>query len=142
MPAEDRSVQFHAASQLTPSHWFELQHVIQHRVLRYFRTQDLLDEADANGMLSWQGTGGFSIDASVRIEGDDRAGLGIGFLCDSTSFFHGHIRLGDRRREQECAEKSCYGGCKNIQPHVTWLHGRVFELRLARGFFLDDDRTV
>jgi hypothetical protein len=26
-------------------------------------------------MLSWQGSGGFSIDASVRIEGDDRAGL-------------------------------------------------------------------
>ena len=34
-----------------------------------------LDEADANGMLSWQGSGGFSVDASVRIEGDDRAGI-------------------------------------------------------------------
>jgi hypothetical protein len=35
-------------------------------VLRYFRTQDLLDEADANGMLSWQGSGGFSIDAEIE----------------------------------------------------------------------------
>ncbi|MCH7532425.1 MAG: transposase [Gemmatimonadetes bacterium] len=26
-------------------------------------------------MLSWQGSGGFSIDASVRIEGEDRAGV-------------------------------------------------------------------
>ena len=26
-------------------------------------------------MLTWQGSGGFSIDASVRIEGDDRAGV-------------------------------------------------------------------
>ncbi len=74
-PAPDHSVQFHAASHLTSSHWLELQHVIQHRVLRYFRTQGLLDEADANGMLSWRGSGGFSIDASVRIEGDDRPGV-------------------------------------------------------------------
>ena len=35
----------------------------------------VLDEADAHGMLSWQGSGGFSIDASVRIEGEDRAGV-------------------------------------------------------------------
>ena len=28
-----------------------------------------------SSMLSWQGSGGFSIDASVRIEGEDRAGV-------------------------------------------------------------------
>ena len=44
-------------------------------MLRYFRTHGLLDEADAHGMLSWRGSGGFSIDASVRIEGEDRAGV-------------------------------------------------------------------
>ena len=42
---------------------------------RYFRTHGLLYEADAHGMLSWQGSGGFSIDASVRIQGEDRAGV-------------------------------------------------------------------
>ena len=26
-------------------------------------------------MLTWQGSGGFSVDASVRIQGDDRAGV-------------------------------------------------------------------
>ncbi|MSR21888.1 MAG: hypothetical protein EXR91_13120 [Gemmatimonadetes bacterium] len=26
-------------------------------------------------MLTWQGSGGFSVDASVRIEGEDRAGI-------------------------------------------------------------------
>ena len=26
-------------------------------------------------MLTWQATGGFSVDASVRVEGDDRAGI-------------------------------------------------------------------
>jgi hypothetical protein len=72
---DDEGVRFHASSQLTSAHWLELQRVVQRRVLRYFRTQDLLDEADANGMLTWRGSGGFSIDASVRIEGDDRGGI-------------------------------------------------------------------
>ena len=44
-------------------------------VLRHFSRHDLLDEADSHGMLSWRGSGGFSIDASVRIEGEDRAGV-------------------------------------------------------------------
>jgi hypothetical protein len=72
---DDGDARFHAASLLTEPHWRDLQRVVQRRVLRYFRSQDLLDEADANGMLTWQGSGGFSIDASVRIEGDDRAGV-------------------------------------------------------------------
>ena len=50
-------------------------HVVQRRVLRYFHRHGLLDEADAHGMLSWQGSGGFSIDASVRIEGEDCQGV-------------------------------------------------------------------
>jgi hypothetical protein len=73
--ADGRGAQFHAASQLTATHWHDLQRVVQRRVLRYFRTQDLLDKTDADGMLTWQGSGGFSIDASVRIEGDNRAGV-------------------------------------------------------------------
>ncbi len=35
----------------------------------------LLDELDAAGTLTWQGSGGFSVDASVRIEAEDRAGI-------------------------------------------------------------------
>ena len=41
----------------------------------YFRRHGLLDELDAAGMLTWQGSGGFSVDASVRIEAEDRAGI-------------------------------------------------------------------
>ena len=73
--APDGEARFHEATGLTPEHWLEFQHVVQRRVLRYFRTHGLLDEADAHGMLSWQGSGGFSIDASVRIQGEDRAGV-------------------------------------------------------------------
>jgi Putative transposase len=68
---DDGDARFHATSHLTAAHWLDLQRVVQRRVLRYFRTQGLLDEAGADGMFS----GGFSIDASVRIEGDDRAGV-------------------------------------------------------------------
>jgi hypothetical protein len=55
---------FHEAAQLTAERCQELQHVVQRRVLRYFHRHGLLDEADAHGMLSWQGSGGFSIGSS------------------------------------------------------------------------------
>jgi Putative transposase/Transposase zinc-binding domain len=71
----DEEVSFHEAALLTPEHWHALQYELQRRVLRYFRRHGLLDKTDAHGMLSWQGSGGFSIDASVRIEGEDRAGV-------------------------------------------------------------------
>ena len=52
--------------------------LLQRRVLRYFRRHGLLDEIDAAGMLTWQGSGGFSVDASVRIEAED----GTPFISD------------------------------------------------------------
>jgi hypothetical protein len=44
-------------------------------VLRWFARAGHLDPADAREMASWDHGGGFSLDASVRIEGHDRAGL-------------------------------------------------------------------
>jgi hypothetical protein len=73
--ADTSAARFHEATLLQPEHWTRLQGVVQRRVLRYFRTHGLLDELDALDMLSWQGSGGFSTDASVRIEAEDRAGL-------------------------------------------------------------------
>ena len=71
----DGTVRFDEASLLDEHHWLGLQRVVQRRVLRYFGMRGLLDEADAEGMLSWQRSGGFSIDAAVHIQGDDRAGV-------------------------------------------------------------------
>ena len=45
------------------------------RVLRWFARRGLLDSSAAADMRTWRGTGGFSIDGSVRIEGEDRAGI-------------------------------------------------------------------
>lgn len=39
------------------------------------RNKRLLAPITAADMRTWRGTGGFSVDGSVRIEGEDRAGL-------------------------------------------------------------------
>jgi hypothetical protein len=66
---------FHGAAALSPTHVHQLEATVQRRVLRLFARRGLLDEADTDDMLGWQGSGGFSVDASVRIEGEDRAGI-------------------------------------------------------------------
>ena len=48
---------------------------IQHRVLRLFIKQGLLDSVAAEEMAQWQHGGGFSLPAKVRIEAKDRNGL-------------------------------------------------------------------
>jgi hypothetical protein len=73
--AGDGEVSVSEASELTPDHIRQLESTPQRRILRPFRRHDLIDEANAAGILTWQGSGGFSVDASVRIEGEDRAGI-------------------------------------------------------------------
>ena len=69
------SVQFHEATHLTASDWDQLQHTVRHRVLRYFHRHSLLERHVTDDMLTWQASGGFSIDASVHIPARDRTGL-------------------------------------------------------------------
>ncbi|MEQ1857980.1 MAG: transposase, partial [Longimicrobiales bacterium] len=73
--ALDRDASFHEAADLSPTHVQQLEATVQRRVLRLSARRGLLDVADADDMLTWQGSGGFSVDASVRIEGEDRAGI-------------------------------------------------------------------
>jgi len=47
---------------------------VRRRVLRWFARSGLLNADDARDMLAWD-NGGFSLDASVRIGENDRAGL-------------------------------------------------------------------
>jgi hypothetical protein len=48
---------------------------VRQRVLRWFTKQGYLDPDDAQDMAQWANGGGFSLDASVRIEAHDRKGL-------------------------------------------------------------------
>ncbi len=69
------AVQFQEATHLAASDWGELQHTVRHRVLRYFHRCGLPERHVTDDMLTWQASGGFSIDASVHIPARVRAGL-------------------------------------------------------------------
>jgi len=68
-------LRFHEATTLTPRLLEHLRHEIRRRVLRHFTRHPLLEPHDPEDMLSWDHGGGFSLDASARIEANDRAGL-------------------------------------------------------------------
>jgi hypothetical protein len=70
----DGEVRFHEATHLSADDARALAPVLQRRILRLFQRRGLLDEHTVDDMLTWQGTGGFSLDAAVRIHGSDRAG--------------------------------------------------------------------
>jgi len=67
-------VRFHEATHFSADDAHALTPVLQRRILRLFHRRDLLEAHTVDDMLTWQGTGGFSLDASVRIPGADRAG--------------------------------------------------------------------
>ncbi len=66
---------FHRARGLDAEAAHALTPLVQDRVLRLFVRRRLLDPHQAANMRTWRGTGGFSLDGSVRVEAHDRAGL-------------------------------------------------------------------
>jgi hypothetical protein len=73
-PGDDAALRFLPAVAPTPQAIAAIAEQVRHRVLRWFARSGLLDADDARDMLAWD-NGGFSLDASVRIAGPDRAGL-------------------------------------------------------------------
>jgi hypothetical protein len=71
----EHGVRFHEATGLEAREAEAIARTVQLRVLRWFARRGLLDPSTAADMRTWQGTGGFSVDGSVRIEGEERAGL-------------------------------------------------------------------
>ncbi len=69
------SLAFHRARGLDADAARALTPLVQDRVLRLFVRRRLLDPHEAADMRTWRGTGGFSLDGSVRVEAHDRAGL-------------------------------------------------------------------
>ena len=68
-------VVFHAAAGLDTEAIAAVQAQVRRRVLRTFVRRALIEKCDAEEMAGWEHGGGFSVDAAVRIEGNDRAGL-------------------------------------------------------------------
>ena len=73
-PRNDGSIRFLPAAAPTPQEITAIAEQVRRRVLRWFARSGLLDADDARDMLGWD-NGGFSLDASVCIAGEDRAGL-------------------------------------------------------------------
>ena len=74
VPRDEGSIRFLPAQALTPRDVAAIAEQVRRRVLRWFARRGLLDADDAHDMLGWDNAG-FSLDASVRIAGHDRAGL-------------------------------------------------------------------
>jgi hypothetical protein len=66
---------FHAASGLDVAALADVQAMVRRRILRAFVRRGLIGKNDAGVMGGWEHGGGFSVDASVCIGGDDRAGM-------------------------------------------------------------------
>lgn len=68
-------VVFHAVAGLDEAAIAAVQAQVRRRILRVFVRRGLIEKCDAQEMAGWDHGGGFSVDAAVRIEGNDRAGL-------------------------------------------------------------------
>jgi len=66
---------FHESSAPDQKLLDEVQAKVRRRLLRALARRGVLEPEDAETMASWEHGGGFSLDASVRIEGADRQGL-------------------------------------------------------------------
>lgn len=67
--------QFHEACALGAEVLGEIQAKVRRRLLRALTRRGVLEREDVQAMGEWDHGGGFSLDASVRIEAEDRDGL-------------------------------------------------------------------
>jgi hypothetical protein len=89
-------VVFHAAAGLDEAVIAAVQAQVRRRVLRTFVRRGLIEKCDAEEMAGWDHGGGFSVDAAVRIEGNDRAGLErLLRYCARPPFALEHLRQRD-----------------------------------------------
>ena len=91
---DDGAVTFHEATHLAADDVLRLQRTIQLRVLRLFRRRGLLDGDTVADMLTWQASGGFSLDASVRVHETDATGRErLLRYCARPPFAEGRLRI-------------------------------------------------
>ena len=73
--AQPDDVTFHAAADLDEAAFRQVQANVRKRILRAFVARGHIEACDAKDMAAYAHGGGFSVDAGVRIEAPDRAGL-------------------------------------------------------------------
>jgi hypothetical protein len=68
-------MQFYPAKPFSADFIAQVQQTVRRRLLRAFVKRGYIDSEDAKTMQSYVHSGGFSVDASVRIGQNDRQGL-------------------------------------------------------------------
>jgi hypothetical protein len=74
-PDPDHGVRFIAVDELDADDAAAVQRRLRQRILRAFVRSGILDKDERRDMEQWSHGGGFSLDATVRIEANDRRGL-------------------------------------------------------------------
>jgi hypothetical protein len=114
---------FHAAAGLDANAIPQVQAQVRQRLLRVFVRRGLLPEDDARAMALWAHGGGFSIDASVRIEAADRAGPErLLSYCDRPPFALDRLRELDPERLLYESTKPVPGGNGPLLLTAAQLH--------------------
>ncbi len=99
--AEGEGVHFHAAAELSDATIGQVQERVRRRVLKAFVRWGLLEADARDERLGWQHGGGFSLDASVRIEAHDREGLErLLRYCARPPLAAGRLQWVDARHER------------------------------------------
>ena len=70
----DKEGDFYPVDYLSREQIRSVEESVRKRVVRFFKKSGLLEEEEASNMLGWE-HGGFSLDASVCIDAQDRGGL-------------------------------------------------------------------
>jgi hypothetical protein len=106
-------VVFHAAAGLDEVAITAVQAQVRRRVLCTFVRRGLIEQCDAEEMAGWDHGGGFSVDAAVRIEGNDRAGLERRLrYCARPLFALEHLQQRDAGHlVYHCPKPRPYGPC-------------------------------
>jgi len=95
-PNPDDDVDFFEAAAMGEALLEDLTEKLRRRILRYMVRRDLIDEQVALDMAGWDHHGGFSLDASVRVDKGDRMALErLARYCARPPFAEGRLSLAE-----------------------------------------------
>jgi hypothetical protein len=119
---------FHPASAIDEAAVAQVQADLRRRILRAFVGRGLLESCDAKEMLAYQHSG-FSVDAGVRIEADDRAALErLLRYCARPPFAMDRLRKEGTALVYRCAKQHSEPGSDKRGAKVDELHLTPLEL--------------
>ena len=119
---------FHAASAIDETAVAQVQTDLRRRILRAFVGRGLIEKADAKEMLAYQHSG-FSVDAGVCIQADDRASLErLLRYCARPPFAMDRLRKEGAELVYRCAKQRSEPGSDKRGAKVDELHLTPLEL--------------